>query len=81
MMRYPALHHWWKFGTNPTSFVGVILEKPPRSSQKLYFLPLGKHLKVYKLTTGNGIMMKLTRIMYLYETFYLTKNWGVTHRA
>ena len=76
-----ALHHWSKFCTNLTSFGGVILEKPPRSSQKLHFLLLPKHLKVYNLTTRNGIMMKLTRIMYLYETFYMTKNWGVTHRA
>ena len=81
MMRYLAMHNWSKFCTNPTSFGGVIVEKPPRSSQKLYFLLLRKHLKVYNLTTRNGIMMKLTRIMYLYETFYLTKNWGVTHRA
>ena len=26
-------------------------------------------------------MMKLTAFMYLYETFYSTKNWGVTHWA
>ena len=81
MMRYLAMHHWSKFGTNPTSFGGVIVEKPPRSSQKLYFLLLRKHLKVYNLTTRNGIMMKLTRIMYLYDTFHLVKNWGVTRRA
>ena len=82
MMRYLAMHHWRKSGTNSTSsFGGVILEKPPRSSQKLYFLLLRKHLKVYNLTTRNGIMMKLTRIMYLYDTFHLVKNWGVTRRA
>ena len=80
-MRQLALHHWLKFCTNPTSFGGVILEKPPRSSQKLYFLLLRKHLKVYNLTTRNGIMMKLTRIMYLNKTFHLAKALGVTHRA
>ena len=81
MMRPLALHHWWNFCTNPTSFRGVILEKPPRSSQKLYFLLLRKHLKVYNLTTRNGTMMKLTRIMYLNKTFHLPKDLGVTHRA
>ena len=81
MMRSLALHQWRKFCTNPTSFGGVILEKPPRSSQKLHFLLLRKHLKVYNLTTRNGIMMKLTRIMYLNDTFHLVKNWGVEQRA
>ena len=81
VVSYLPLYHWSKFGTNPTSFGGVIVEKPPRSSQKLYFLLLWKHLKVYNLTTTNGIMMKPTTLMYLYETFYLTLNWGVTHRA
>ena len=76
-----AMHHWWKFWTNRTSFGWVILEKPPRSSQKLHFLLLGKHLKVYNLTTRNGIMMKLTRIMHLNGAFHFAKNLGVTHRA
>ena len=75
-MRPRAMDNWWKFCTNPTSFGGVILEKPPRSSQKLYFLLLGKHLKVYNLTTTNGIMMKLTSIMYLNDTFHLVKKLG-----
>ena len=81
MMLTLALHHWWNFCTNPTSFGGVILEKPRRSSQKLYFLLLRKHLKVYNLTTRNGTMMKLTRIMYLNKTFHLPKDLGVTRRA
>ena len=80
-MHYLALHHWWKFCTNPTSFGGVILEKPPRSSQKSNFLLLRKPLKTYNFKTTDDILMKLTTLMYLYETFYLTKNWGVTHRT
>ena len=70
VVTYLALYHWSKFGTDPTSFGGVIVEKPPRSSQKLYFLLLRKHLKVSNLRTRNGIMMKLIRIMYLNKTFH-----------
>ena len=81
VVRYLALHHWSNFCRSHTSFGGVILEKPHRSSQKLYFLLLRKHLKVYDLTTRNGIMMKLTSIMYLNDTFHLVKNWGVTQRV
>ena len=80
-MRPLAMDNWWKICANRTSFGEVIVEKPPRSSQKLYFLLLRKHLKVYNLTTRNGIMMKLTRIMYLNDTFHLVKNWGVEQRA
>ena len=80
-MRYLAMHHQCKFCTNPTSFGGVILEKPLRSSQKSNFLLLRKPLKIYNFTKTNAVMMKLTAFMYLYETFYSTKNWGVTHRA
>ena len=80
-MIYLALYHWSKFGTNRTLFGGVIVEKPSRSSQKLHFLLLRKHLKAYNLTTRNGIIMKLTTIVYLYDTFHLVKNWGVTQRV
>ena len=66
---------------NWTSFWGVMTEKPSRSSPNLYFLLLRKLLKIHTLTTTNAILMKLTTIMYLNETFYLTKNWGVTHRT
>ena len=76
VMCYLEFHCWRNFCTNQISFGGVILEKPPRSSQKLYFLLLRKHLKVYNLTTRNGIMMKLTSIMYLNDTFHLVKKLG-----
>ena len=52
--------------TNWTSFGGAILEK-------LYFLLLAKPLKIYNLTTINAILMKLTTIMYLHQTFYWPK--------
>ena len=62
------------WGSNPP-------EKPLRSSQKSNFLLLQIPFKIYNFITTNAILMKLTTIMYLNDTFYLTKNWGVTHRA
>ena len=76
-----ALHHWWKFCTNWTWFGLVIYQKPPKSSQKSYFLLIQDTLKLNNLTTRNAIPMKLTRIVYLRETFHFPKNWGVTHTA
>ena len=73
-MSYLALHRWRKFCTKLTSFGEVILAKPPRSSQKSNFLLLRKPLKICNFTTTNAILMKLTTIMYLYETFYVTQN-------
>ena len=40
-----------------------------------------KTLKIYNSTIINAILIKLTTSMYLRETFYLAKYWGVTHRA
>ena len=40
-----------------------------------------KHLEIYNLTVTNAMKMKLTTIVYLHETFHLTKDLGVTHRA
>ena len=42
---------------------------------------VGKTLKIYNLTVKNTILIKLTTIMYLYETFHVPKNYGVTHRV
>ena len=39
-----------------------------------------KHWKIDNFTTTNATLMKLM-IMYLYETFHLAKNWGITHRG
>ena len=76
-----ALHPCRNFCTNMTLFGGEILEKPPRSSQKLYFLLLQKPLKTHNFTTTNAILMKITTIIYLNDTLYFTRNWGVTHRV
>ena len=81
-MRRIALHYCSKFQKNLTEF-GVIMmaKKSPRSSPKANFLLLRKHLKIYNLATTNVILLKLTTIIYPYETFSLSKNWGITHRA
>ena len=73
------LHYWWKFCTNWIWFGLVIYQKQPKSSQKSYSLLLWETLELYNLTTTNAIPMKLTRIVYLHETFHLPKNWGVNH--
>ena len=80
-MSYIALHHCWNFCRNRTWFGEVIHEKLSKGIQKLYFLLLWKPLKIYNLTTANATLMKRTIIMYLYETFHLTKDWSVTHRV
>ena len=51
-------------------------KKLARSSLKSNFLVLGNHLKINNLTTRNAILMKLTTIMYLHETFHLAKKLG-----
>ena len=56
-------------------------KKSRKSTQKWYFLLVGKHSKIYNLATTNAILMRLTTIMYLHETFHFVKNWGVTHSA
>ena len=76
-----ALHHWSKFQSNLTQFGGVIPKKPPTSILKSTFLVLRKHLQINNLATTNAILMKLTTIMYLHDTFLLARNWGVTVTA
>ena len=73
-MHYLVSYPFGNFCTNRTSFGRVILEKPLRSSQKLYFLLLRKPLKTYE----HAIMMKLTAIVYLNGTFCFPQNWSVT---
>ena len=80
-MRYIPLRCRSKFQKNLTSFGGVMAKKPPRSSLRSNFQLLQKHLKIYNLATTNAILMKLTTMVYPYETFLLAKNWGVTHWA
>ena len=76
---------WCKFQQDRTIFGGVRAQRPlPPSSTKSHFMDAAlpeKHLKIYNLTTTNAILMKLTTIMYLHETFHSAKNWGVSHRV
>ena len=78
---YLTLQHWSKFCTSRTWFGVVIFEKPPKSSQQSYFLLLRQTLKIHNLRTTNAILMKLTKIMYLHETFHLAKNFDITPRV
>ena len=48
--------------------------KDPQTTQKRQFDGYSiatKHLNIYNLGTTNAIMMKLSTIMYLHETFHL----------
>ena len=76
-----AMYHWSKFQKNSTAFGRVIPKKPHKNSLKSTFPVLRKHLKIHNLVITNAILMKLITMMYLYETFHLVKNWGVTLRA
>ena len=69
------------FKNNPTAFGGVISKKPSTSSLKSTFVVLRKHLKIHNVATTNAILMKLTTIMYLHDTFHSAKNWVVILRA
>ena len=40
-----------------------------------------KHLKIYNMTTANAMKMKLGTIVYLHETFRLTKDLSANIRA
>ena len=39
------------------------------------------YLKIHNLAITKALLMKLTTIMYLHETFYLVEDWGVNDRA
>ena len=69
-MRYIA------FQKHRTAFGGVMAKNPPRISLKSNFLLLQKHLKINNVPTTNAILIKLTTIMYLHETFNLAKKIG-----
>ena len=81
-MHYVALHQWSKFKTNFTTFQWVTSKKPPRSSLKLYFLLVLKHLKFQNSrTTNNQTYMKLGLYLYHLNTFNIPNNEGVNEWA
>ena len=53
LMHYVALHHWSKFQINLTKFWWVTSKKPTRSSLKLCFWLVWKHIKFQNLWTAN----------------------------
>ena len=62
-------------------FGEVRTQKPPKRGHFMNAKLVSKMFKIFNLTTTNVIVMKLTTIMYLYDIFSWTKNWGVTHIA
>ena len=46
-------------------------ENPPEKGHFKYVELVQKALKIYNLTTTNAIQMKLTRIIYLHNVFFL----------
>ena len=68
-----GLHYCSKFGENLTTFGGVMIQKPPKSPQKWHFWLLGKQMNIDNLATTNGILMKLTMIMYSMRPSFGTK--------
>ena len=55
--------------------------QPPQKGHLMDAASPQKHLKIYNYTNTNATLMKLTMIMYLYETFHFTKDWGITQRT
>ena len=73
-MHYVVLNHWGIFQTDLTKLRGVMAKNQSKSTQKLYFLLVGKRLKIHNLPTTNATSMKRTKIMHLFEIFYSAKN-------
>ena len=77
---------WLKFQQTGAIFAGERAQKPPKRGHFMDTASPRKHLKIYNLRATNATLMKLTlmkltTIMYLYKTFNLAKNWGVTQWA
>ena len=60
-------------------FGEVRTQKPPKRGHFMNAKLVSKMFKIFNLTTTNVIVMKLTTIMYLYDIFSWTENWGVTY--
>ena len=57
------------------------MKNHPKAAQNPPFLLVRETLKIYNLRTTNAMKMKLDTIVDRHETFHLTKDLGVTHRA
>ena len=73
VMHNIGLRYSSKFEKNLTTFRGVMAEKPQKNTPKWYFLLVGEHLKIHNVATTIAILMKLTTLMYRYETFIWQK--------
>ena len=78
-----SLEHYFygKSQQDRTIFGELGPKKTPKMTQFMDATLPQKHLEIYNLTVTNAMKMKLTTIVYLHETFHLTKDLGVTHRA
>ena len=74
----PLFKHylWCKFQQDRIIFGGVRAQKNPKMAQFMAAPSPLKHLKIYNLRTTNAMAMKLGTIVYMHETFRLTKNLG-----
>ena len=74
-----GLHYCSKFSENLTAFAGFMVQKPPKSPPKWHFSLIGKHLNLHYFGITNAILMKLSTITYLHETFHLAQYCSPTH--
>ena len=79
----PLLNHylWCMFQQDCIKFGGVRAQKTPKMAEFKDAPSPGKLLKNYMLRTTNAIKMKLITIVYLDETFHLTKDLGMAQRG
>ena len=63
-----------KFQQIRVIFWGERAKKPPKRAHFMAAALLRNNLKIYNFGTINAILMKLTTIMYVHETFHLGKN-------
>ena len=71
-----CLHYCSKFETNLTTFGGVMAQKKPNGP----IYGFSSATKIYNLRTTNAMKMKFGTLVYLHETYHLTKDLSVTYR-
>ena len=71
-----------KFQQDHIIFGGIRVPKPPPKVAQFMDAPLPQNfLKIFNLRTTNAMKMKLGTIVYLHETFRLTKDLDVAQRG
>ena len=61
-MKNIDLHYCSKFEEDLTIFGVFMVQKPPKSPQKWYFLVVGEHVNIDNLATTKALLIKLTTI-------------------